>query len=78
MAAHSFEDLVVWQKAHQYVITVYIMTKQYPKEEMFGLVNQLRRAAASTTANIAEGLVIVRNFVSITYHKDHWKKRRIS
>ena len=68
MAAPSFEDLVVWQKAHQYVITVYIMTKQYPKEEMFGLVNQLRRAAASITANIAEGFVRTGNREKLRFY----------
>lgn len=57
MPAQSFEDLLVWQKAHQYVLGIYKVTKVYPKEEMFGLVNQMRRASASITANIAEGFV---------------------
>ena len=57
MVAKSFEDLLVWQKAHRYVLCIYHITKKYPKEEMFGLVNQMRRAAASITANIAEGFV---------------------
>ena len=51
----SFEDLIVWQKAHQYVLSIYHVTKVYPKEETFGLTNQIRRAATSITANIAEG-----------------------
>ena len=57
MSTQSFEDLLVWQKAHQYVLSIYRITKGFPKEEMFGLVNQMRRASASITANIAEGFV---------------------
>jgi four helix bundle protein len=57
MATQSFEQLIVWQKAHQYVLSIYQMTRKYPKEEMFGLVNQMRRAAISITANIAEGYI---------------------
>lgn len=57
MVAQSFEELTVWKKGHQYVLCIYRITKNYPKEEMFGLVNQIRRAAASITANIAEGFV---------------------
>jgi four helix bundle protein len=53
----SFEDLIVWQKAHQYVLSIYHVTKGYPREETFGLTNQIRRAAASITANIAEGYI---------------------
>lgn len=68
MAAHSFEDLIVWQKGHQYVIAIYVVTKQYPKEELFGLVNQLRRAAASITANIAEGFVRTGNREKIRFY----------
>ena len=50
-----FTDLIVWQKAHQFVLSVYNMTKKFPREELFGLTSQLRRAAISITANIAEG-----------------------
>ena len=55
MATQTFEQLTVWQKAHQFVLSVYIITRRYPKEEIFSLVNQMRRAASSITANIAEG-----------------------
>lgn len=51
----TFQDLVVWQKAHKLVIVIYEATKQFPKEELFALVNQMRRAAVSITSNIAEG-----------------------
>lgn len=51
----SFRELIVWQKAHQFVLAVYTMTKNFPKEEQFVLVPQFRRAAISIAANIAEG-----------------------
>ena len=54
-AARTFQDLVVWQKAHQFVLTVYPFTANFPKTEVYGLVSQLRRAAVSGPANIAEG-----------------------
>lgn len=53
--ARSFKDLVVWQKAHQLVLEVYRFTQSFPSEERFGLTSQLRRAAVSVPANIAEG-----------------------
>jgi len=53
--AKSFEDLVVWQKAHQFVLTVYLMTQTFPRSEIYGLTSQFRRAAVSIPANIAEG-----------------------
>ena len=54
-AAKRFEDLVVWQKAHQFVLHVYRLTKSFPREEAYGLTSQFRRAAVSIAANIAEG-----------------------
>ena len=53
--AKTFEDLIVWQKAHQLVLAIYKTTKQFPKSELYGLVDQMRRAAVSVPANIAEG-----------------------
>lgn len=53
--AKSFRDLIVWQKAHQLAIEIYKMTKLFPQEEKFGLVSQMRRAAVSIPANVAEG-----------------------
>jgi four helix bundle protein len=52
---NHFEQLIVWQKAHQFVLNVYSLTKQFPKEELFGLTSQFRRAAISIPANVAEG-----------------------
>ena len=51
----SFTDLNVWKEAHKLVLMVYKTTKQFPKEELFGLTNQIRRAVVSITSNIAEG-----------------------
>jgi four helix bundle protein len=52
---NSFRDLVMWRKAHGLVLSVYKATATYPKEEFYGLVSQMRRAAVSVPANIAEG-----------------------
>lgn len=51
----SFEDLLVWQKAHSFVLKAYEITSNYPKQEQFGLTSQFRRASISIPANIAEG-----------------------
>ena len=51
----DFEDLEAWKKGHQLVLEIYKITKEFPKEEKFGIIDQLRRAASSVTANIAEG-----------------------
>ena len=51
----SFENIIAWQKAHEFVVFVYRVTEHYPKTESFGLVSQFRRAAVSIPANIAEG-----------------------
>jgi len=53
--AKSFEQLIVWQKAHQFVLGVYRLTENFPSKEIYGLTSQLRRAAVSIPANIAEG-----------------------
>ena len=55
MAARDFTDLIVWRKAHEFVLAVYALTATFPKSEAFGLVNQFRRSAVSIPANIAEG-----------------------
>lgn len=51
----SHRDLIVWQKAVDFVVAIYDLTKGFPKEEMYGLISQIRRAATSIPANIAEG-----------------------
>jgi four helix bundle protein len=53
--ATKFEDLIVWQKSHQLVLLIYRITTGFPKYELYGLVQQMRRAAVSVPANIAEG-----------------------
>ena len=53
--AKTFEDLIVWQKAHRFVLSIYKYTSAFPKEEIYALTSQFRRAAISVAANIAEG-----------------------
>ena len=53
--AQSFQDLLVWQKAHALVLAIYQLTAGFPKQETYGLSLQMRRAAVSVPANIAEG-----------------------
>ena len=53
--ARSFEDLIVWRKAHEFVLAVYRTTEAFPRHEVFGLTSQFRRAAVSIPANVAEG-----------------------
>jgi len=51
----DFRNLNVWQKAHQFALNIYEATKSYPKEELYGLTSQIRRASLSIPTNIAEG-----------------------
>jgi four helix bundle protein len=53
--ARNFQDLLVWRKAHELVLTIYALTTTFPKSETYGLSLQLRRSAVSVPANIAEG-----------------------
>lgn len=53
--AKTFEDLLVWQKAHSFTLAVYHLSEAFPKREIYGLSSQFRRAAVSIAANIAEG-----------------------
>jgi four helix bundle protein len=55
MSVNSYQDLTVWQKAMDLAVLCYQLTKKFPKEELYGLVSQIRRAATSIPANIAEG-----------------------
>src|SRR6185503_11426393 len=51
----DFRQILVWEKAHQFTLEIYRVTAKFPKEELYGLTSQLRRASASIAANIAEG-----------------------
>jgi four helix bundle protein len=51
----NFHDLMVWQRAHDFVLKLYRSTKAFPREEIYGLTSQIRRAAVSVPSNIAEG-----------------------
>ena len=55
LPAKPFRDLLVWRKAHEYVLSIYKLTAPFPRQEACGLCSQMRRAAVSIPANIAEG-----------------------
>ncbi len=55
MKIKNFTDLFVWNEGHQFVLSLYRLTKSFPSDEQFSLTNQMRRAAVSITSNIAEG-----------------------
>lgn len=55
MKIQSYKELIVWQKAVDLSVKIYSLTEKYPKEEVYGLVSQMRRAAVSIASNIAEG-----------------------
>jgi len=52
---HSYKDLIVWQKAMDLVVAVYVLTDLFPKNELYGLISQIRRCSVSIPSNIAEG-----------------------
>ena len=54
-AMKTFRDLIVWQKAMELVTLIYQLSKSFPKDELYGLISQMRRTAVSIPANIAEG-----------------------
>lgn len=51
----DFRNLKVWEMAHQLTLTIYMLTKEFPKDEKYGLINQMRRSSSSIPTNIAEG-----------------------
>ena len=55
LAVRSFRDLVVWQKSLDLAVRIYGLTRNFPREELYGLTSQIRRAAVSVSSNIAEG-----------------------
>lgn len=55
MTTRDFKKLMVWEKAHAFALAVYQTTKGFPKDELYGLTSQLRRAAVSIPSNLAEG-----------------------
>jgi four helix bundle protein len=70
MGVQNYRELIVWQKAMDLVTEVYCLTRLFPREELYGLTNQIRRAVVSIPSNIAEGqarksTAEFRNFLSI-------------
>ena len=57
MVTKSYKELIVWQRAHAFVLNVYSLSEGFPKSELYGLTSQFRRAAVSIAANISEGYV---------------------
>lgn len=51
----SYKELIVWQKSYKLTLDIYTVTKKFPKEELFGLVSQMRRSAVSIPSNLSEG-----------------------
>jgi hypothetical protein len=76
----SFKDLRVWQEAMKFAVEVYRTTAQFPRHELYGLSNQLRRAAVSIPSNIAEGKGIARivnlGITCFTQEVPCWKYKR--
>jgi four helix bundle protein len=70
MQIKSFQDLNIWKEAHSLALEVYRVTNKFPKTETFGLIPQIRRAAASVAANIAEGMGrnTTKELLSFTYN----------
>jgi four helix bundle protein len=66
--AQSFRDLAMWKLAHQFVLDIYKITKDFPHHEMYGLTSQIRRAAISIPANIAEGFKKRSNRDKVKYY----------
>ena len=65
MLTKSFKDLIVWQKSRDLAVQIYRLTENFPKSELYGLTNQMKRAAISISSNIAE-----------SYHRFHQKEKR--
>ncbi len=65
---NTFEDLEAWQVSHRFILEIYRITKKFPKDELYGLVSQLRRAALSVTSNIAEGFSRYQYTDKIRFH----------
>ena len=55
MKTYSFEKLIVWQKSKTLTVNIYKLTSTFPKEELFGISNQMRRSSVSIVSNVAEG-----------------------
>ena len=68
--AHNYRDLIAWQKAKSLALDVYRCTRRFPKDEIYGLSSQMRRAAVSVPSNIAEGKgrYSQKEFVQFLYH----------
>ena len=69
----SYRDLRVWQNAMNLVVGIYDETQGFPREELYGLTSQMRRAAVSIPSNIAETVTAPCSFVMLVAHCSNWK-----
>jgi hypothetical protein len=78
--AQSFRDLIVWQKAHEFVLRTYELTKQFPREEQYCLIPQLRRAAISIPKlpKVSRSEEYPIRITSLMSPKDRWKNAGIT
>lgn len=72
MMKHNFEELIVWKRIRIFIVDIYKLTKQYPAEEKYDLVSQMRRASVSSSLKIIEGIgratdKQLANFLDISY-----------
>lgn len=72
MAVRNYSELIVWQKAMDLVVLVYEASLTFPREEMYGLTSQIRRAAVSIPSNIAEGSANNRRLYSISLQRQRF------
>ena len=68
MGVYTFRDIIAWQKAHELALCVYKVTEKFPKNELFGLISQMRRCAISVPSNIAEGFKRGRKKDSLNFY----------
>ena len=82
MIIHSYKELIVWQRSIELVVAIYELTEKFPKEEIYGLISQMKRSAVSIPSNIAEGRyrgtkADYLQFLRIAYGSEQSLKRKL-
>jgi four helix bundle protein len=75
---HNFKELVIWKRVRAFIVEIYELTKQYPSDEKYDLVSQLRRASVSVSLNIIEGTGRSTNKQLANFLDIAWKYERSS